>query len=237
MTQAADGPLSLWSLFPGPLDITEQLSESDLQARAVSIHLGFLYTPVELQIYLREAYYFLPVFLAVALQQAGEYTAALDWFRTVYDYAAPEGKRAIYPGLSPAGSPGEYLSLAPGWLLDPLNPHAIADTRPGSYLRYTVLALVGCLLDFADSEFSRDTAESLPRARQLYLTALGLLTAAGRSTSGSATAARSSAPCRPAPRRMGTGNSRSGTRHRPDLRPRHLAGGHRAGHRHPAPQH
>lgn len=177
---ADEEPLSLWAI-PGPFDITEQLSESDRKARAASIQTDFQWSannPASHLVYLKEAYYFLPMLLAIELQQAGEYTAALDWIRTVYDYTAPEGSRVVYPGLD-APAHGEHLSLAPDWLLDPLNPHAIAETRKGSYLEYTLLTLVGCLLDFADAEFSRDTPESLPRARELYLTALSLLDAAG----------------------------------------------------------
>jgi len=39
------------------------------------------------------------------------------------------------------------------------------------------LAIIRCLLDYADAEFTQDTAESNPRARRLYLTALELLEA------------------------------------------------------------
>jgi hypothetical protein len=61
------------------------------------------------------------------------------------------------------------------WWLDPLNPHAIASTRANTYTRFTLLSLVRCFLAFADAEFTRDTAESLARARTLYMTALELL--------------------------------------------------------------
>src|SRR5262249_16456041 len=64
---------------------------------------------------------------------------------------------------------------APDWLLDPLDPHAIATTRRNAYTRFTILAIARCLLDYADHEFTRDTAESNPVARRLYLRALELL--------------------------------------------------------------
>ena len=38
--------------------------------------------------YAEEAYFFVPMMLADALRQAGEYVAALDWARTVYDYVS-----------------------------------------------------------------------------------------------------------------------------------------------------
>src|SRR5262249_4536493 len=43
------------------------------------------------------------------------------------------------------------------------------------YTRFTLLTIVRCLLDYADSEFGRDTGESVARARALYDTARDLL--------------------------------------------------------------
>ena len=37
-------------------------------------------------VYLKEAYFFVPILLALQLQQSAQYTAALDWFRSVYDF-------------------------------------------------------------------------------------------------------------------------------------------------------
>ena len=130
--------------------------------------------------YLREAYYFVPLHLALALQSAGHYLASLDCFRTVYDYESqigPPNQRNIYYGLElDAKLPDVPLyQQADGWLLDPLNPHSIAATRRYAYTRFTIMSLVRCLLDFADSEFTQETGESLAQARTLYLTALDLL--------------------------------------------------------------
>ena len=63
------------------------------------------------------------------------------------------------------------------WLVDPLDPHRIASTRTKAYTRFTLFTVIGCFLDYADSEYTQDTAESVPRARMLYLTALELLDA------------------------------------------------------------
>ena len=70
------------------------------------------------------------------------------------------------------------------WLKDALNPHDIVhnsynkatSARYDVFTRFVVMSLVRCLLDFADAEFTRDTNESLPRARSLYMQALDLLT-------------------------------------------------------------
>ncbi len=125
--------------------------------------------------YLEEAFYFLPVQTGLMLQRRGHYTAALDWLRRVYDHSMPAGQRKIYYGLEEAWSGPFSFQRAPDWLQDPLNPHAIAGSRQNTYTRFTLLTIIRCLLDYADAEFTRDTVESVPRARLLYQTVLELL--------------------------------------------------------------
>jgi hypothetical protein len=61
------------------------------------------------------------------------------------------------------------------WIANPIDPHAIASSREDSYTRYTLMAIAQTMLDYADSEYTQDTAESVPRARLLYEEALDLL--------------------------------------------------------------
>lgn len=170
----------------GPFEITEQLTPSEIQTRKVLSQQNFDVNaggPHSNLAYLEEATYFVPIHLALQLQQRGQYTAALDWFRTVYDYSMPvkegdEEPRKIYYGLikeATGSTASQYERSEADWLLDPLNPHLIAEQRRKTYTRFTLLSLVRCFLDFADAEFTRDTAESVPRARTLYMTALELL--------------------------------------------------------------
>jgi hypothetical protein len=167
-----------------PLNIPLHLSVTDLQKRRQEMIDAFALNAdatSSVLAYLREAYYFVPLHLALALQTAGQYLASLDCFRTIYDYeaqlGAPTNPRNIYYGLElDAKLPDMPLyQQSEGWLLDPLNPHLIAATRHYAYTRFTIMSLVRCLRDFADSEFTQDTGESLARARTLYLTALDLL--------------------------------------------------------------
>jgi hypothetical protein len=132
-------------------------------------------------VYVEEAFYFVPVLVALQLQSAGEFIAALDWFRLVYDYTLPVALRRLV-GLAPQITIADFQRDDPAvqgdeydWLLDPLNPHSIARTRRNTYLRYTQLSIIKCFLDYADSEFTNDTSESVPRARTLYRRALDLL--------------------------------------------------------------
>ncbi|MFB7757620.1 hypothetical protein ACFC18_49980, partial [Streptomyces sp. NPDC056121] len=104
-----------------------------------------------------------------------EYGDSLDFARKVYDYTAPAGQRKIYHGLVEEESLPSAFKRGDDWLRDPLDPHAVASTRRHSYTRFTLQAIVSTLLDYADEEFTRDTAEAVPRARSLYTTALSVL--------------------------------------------------------------
>ena len=128
------------------------------------------------RVYLDEAYFFLPLQIALRLRRAGSYEEALDWLRSLYDYLLPTPeRRQEYILNREASFSGRALGRAETWLEDPLNPHAVAEQRTESYLRFTLVTIVGCLLDYADAEFTRDTSESVARARTLYTTALELL--------------------------------------------------------------
>ncbi|OWY64947.1 hypothetical protein B7486_44575 [cyanobacterium TDX16] len=165
----------------GPFEIVPSSSTESLQMHKGLIEKAFTSKdnaigPASNLTYLEEAYYFVPIHLALALQRNGEYTAALDWFRIVYDYTfLHESKRKIYYGLVKEEVLLDIYKRKPDWLLDPLNPHAIAAERRNTYTRFTLLSIIRCLLDYADAEFTTDTAESNARARQLYLNALDLL--------------------------------------------------------------
>lgn len=174
------------------LSISEQLSTSELQIRQSWIATVFdnnglqdssetneIQPPFSLSnlTYLEDAFYFVPAALALQLQRAGQYTAALDWYRTVYDYTVPLDIRKIYYGLQREETyeAGYNRGTLDNWLSDPLDIHKIASTRRNTYTRFTLFSILRCLLADADAEFTRDTAESLPNARTLYETALELL--------------------------------------------------------------
>jgi hypothetical protein len=161
-----------------PSATSERLTETKLQLRRVLIEGAFLVNqdgPPTNMTYLQEAYYFVPVHLALQLQAVGEYTAALDWYRIVYDYGVPMKQRKIYYGLAVEENEPDVYQRGPNWLLDPLNPHQIAETRKNTYTRFTLMSIIGCHLDAGDADFTLDTPESVPRARLHYLRALDLL--------------------------------------------------------------
>lgn len=126
---------------------------------------------------LNEAYYHVPLYLALKLQGGGHWDAALALFRTFYDYTGEAGQRTVYPELdaSAALPAAAVQQAAADWLRDPLNPHRLAATRRGAYLRFTVVAVARCLADYADAEFTLDTPESRSKARLLYTAALDCL--------------------------------------------------------------
>jgi hypothetical protein len=110
------------------------------------------------------------------LQQARQFTAALDWYRLVYDYNLPVNNRKIYFGLVREHSITTSYLRTPQWLRDWLNPHTIVrNFRADAYTKFTLMSIVRCLIEYGDSEFTADTNESVPRARMLYMNALDLL--------------------------------------------------------------
>lgn len=122
-----------------------------------------------------EVFWLVPVVLALQLQRAGHYLAALDWYQTVYAFNLPPLNRKIYHGLELENEITSEYDFVPEWLTEELNPHIFARKRKNAYTRFTVLSIARCFLDFADAEFSQSTAESVGRARTLYETAEDLL--------------------------------------------------------------
>ena len=166
-------------LEPGPLVITEQLTDSQLAGRRNFIPT--LYGPSNNRItnpflapnYVQEIFFFVPLALALQLQKSGQYLAAIDWIETFYTDHFALDKRKIYYGLTLEETlPTQYPD---NWLSVDLNPHEIARARANSYTRFTLMTLVHCYLDFADAEFTRDDVESVARARALYSKGLELL--------------------------------------------------------------
>lgn len=168
--------------------ITDQLSDSELAARRGMVQdlfeAGNISEPHEIPNYLSEVFYFVPVLLATQLQQAGQFLAALDWLQSVYAFNFPVDGRRIYYGLTLETDIISAFARTDDWLLSGpdthgLNAHKIvtkqATRRQYAYTRYVLMLLTRCFIEFADSEFTHDTNESLPRARTLYVTAFQLL--------------------------------------------------------------
>ncbi|MFI9106143.1 neuraminidase-like domain-containing protein [Streptomyces fildesensis] len=121
----------------------------------------------------RETFWAVPLLLAQRLQTAGDYRAALDWYWLVYPYDADQPK-SIYGRITSETSVPPNLKFPPRWT-ELLDPFGLVDNRPTPYTRATLLAVIRCHIDFADSEFSRETDESVAHARTLYLAARRLL--------------------------------------------------------------
>lgn len=129
---------------------------------------------------LYETYYFVPMLLALDQQKRGQFISALQWYRSVYDYTiALIDKRKIFYGLKLEETIANVFYQAPNWLLDPLNPHLMAQTRTNAYTKYTLMNIVQCMNAYADRQFTLDTIETVPVARKWYTEALELLKTGG----------------------------------------------------------
>jgi hypothetical protein len=125
---------------------------------------------------LYEAYYYMPMLLALDQQRRGQFESALAWYRSVYDYTnSLVNNRKVFYGLVLEQYIQNSYERASDWLLDPLNPHLVAQTRTNAYSKYTLMNIIQCLFDYADREFTLDTIETVPVARKLYTTAMELL--------------------------------------------------------------
>lgn len=162
----------------GPFLITDALNEDELQRHARLVDLAFVeneHAPLSVQDYLEEAYYFVPLQLMIQLQASGQYITCLDWLRTVYDYTQPASSALVYSGLRPPTQVARRVQRFLDLLQDPLDAQRIALTHPAALIRFALQNGISCFLAYADAEFSRDTAESVPRARSLYINASRLL--------------------------------------------------------------
>jgi len=169
-----------------PFTLTDQRTDEELKQLRKTAEAVLPDFPKVAPSELLEIFYFVPMTLALQLQKSGEFTAALDWFQTVYAYNLPPGERKIYPGLRKEANGPVALSRTEHWMREFLNPHLLAaqrayppketDSRSNPYTRYTLMSIARCFIEYADSEFTNDTGESLTRARSLYLTARRILT-------------------------------------------------------------
>lgn len=120
----------------------------------------------------REIFWAVPVLVAQRLRAGGRHQAALDWYWPVCPYtdsSTPSVYDVINRETATAPAPPD-LSFPPDWTQD-LDPfHRIAG-RPAPFLRASLLAVIGCLADYADAEFAAETDESVAHARNLYLAA------------------------------------------------------------------
>jgi hypothetical protein len=163
--------------LPDDFVLREDLSDkelADLQTLCKTL-FGTLTNPHLVAKEVKEVFYFVPLLCALQLQRAGEYVAALDWFQRMYAYHLPPDKRKIYHGLTVEKDLPTKFDRPGNWPREGLNAHDIVRDRANALTRFTIVSLVRCFEQFADAEYTRDTNESIPRARALYQTALDLL--------------------------------------------------------------
>ena len=128
---------------------------------------------------MRELFWLVPVALGLALTDAGDFAAALDWYQYAYAYQLPAGQSADLPR---PGAEHDDRS-PPSTVRPPGRPTGPTRTRwPGTGPTPTpaspCMSIARCLLAYADNEFIRATAASNARARALYEAALDLLRSA-----------------------------------------------------------
>jgi hypothetical protein len=174
-TGGTDDPASTILPPPHPRDdwFTRRWEESKRLWETHALHpevLGFV----------EEAYLHVPLAVAAHHMRRGDFVTALRWYQLVYHWGTyfngltGRRERLVCYGAALDATAARFDGLS-RWLRDTLDPHALARTRSGVYLRHALLMAARCHLEWADEEFLRDTGESLSRALELYSLALDLL--------------------------------------------------------------
>lgn len=172
-----------WRLVVDPAE-TDGTLEETATAQRERIDDVYADTAHSQHVYVEEASYFLPLLIARQLTSAGEFEAALEWFQCIFDHTrdGPE-ERAIWTPLAPNGGRQRGPPTPRGgWLLDPIDPHGLAEARATgqtkwgqAYTQFTLFSLARCLSDYGDAQFATDTAETVALATDLYEQSLDVL--------------------------------------------------------------
>lgn len=143
-----------------------------------------------------EAFFHIPLLVAVQLSQAQRFEEAQRWFHTIFDPTTndpePDESRRYwrFPKFREAGQ-GEGIDqlleqLAVGaqttlhaeiaaWKKDPFKPHLIARYRVRAYQWAVVMKYIDNLIAWGDQLFRRETIEAINGATQLYILAARIL--------------------------------------------------------------
>jgi Tc toxin complex TcA C-terminal TcB-binding domain/Neuraminidase-like domain/Salmonella virulence plasmid 28.1kDa A protein len=138
--------------------------------------------------YLWEVFFQIPFLVANQLRANRRFQDAKDWYEYVFEPTAPPDPTATHPndrywqflyfrGLS---IPSVVAALSDPQQIqryndDPFDPDAIARLRKSAYQKAIVMRYIGNLLEWGDSLFAVDTAESINQATLLYVLARDLL--------------------------------------------------------------
>lgn len=129
--------------------------------------------------YVEELFLHAPLWLSARLNEEGRFEAAREVLELVFrPFGSGLPAPFLYEGIlreQAQTSPALDFRNTVAYLQQPFDPHAIAGVRPLSYARHAVQVYVDNLLDWADAEFTRDTAESVAAARELYESAGDIL--------------------------------------------------------------
>lgn len=133
-----------------------------------------------------ELFFHVPFQIANELSANQHFEAAMKWYHYIFDPSATgtDPKQCwkfrpfqemdtdnylekIFSSLQP-NAPNQEIT---NWRNNPFQPHAIARTRPGAYMKNVVMKYMDNLLAWGDYLFKQDTLETINYATQLYVLA------------------------------------------------------------------
>ena len=80
--------------------------------------------------HVREVFWLVPMAIAGSCRTAGQFQAALDWYRTVFAFHLPPDNRRIYHGPRIRGGLSSHFGRLPEWLARPRAQPAPVRPRP-----------------------------------------------------------------------------------------------------------
>ena len=147
------------------VDAKSTQAEADLGSR-LGTPVEFLTDP--------ESDLLFPLCAGNVLSQFEHFAEAHEWLSLLYD-PVTRSKSPIFDAIAANSIPGNAIRTGDTWLDDTFDPIAIAFRREGTWLRYTILAMVRNLIAWADDEFARGLPDTLQRAEDRYQLARKLL--------------------------------------------------------------
>jgi hypothetical protein len=122
-----------------------------------------------------EADLLFPLAAGRVLNQLEFFSEAHDWFSLLI-HPVKRTTAHIFTTVVELTTAADGLTYSTGsWFDDAFEPAAVANRRPGVWLRHTLLAMVGNLIDWADDDFARGLPDSIQRAEERYEFACKLL--------------------------------------------------------------
>lgn len=176
---------------------TEYQPTSHVDARYPESKLDFSYDGA-FSLYNWELFFHIPLLVANKLMQDQKFFEARKWYHYIFDpttsrtggserywnfipfnleavQGIPSIQNIINPPTNNPTYSADLIQAIENWQRNPFNPHLVARTRLGAYMKNVVMKYIDNLIAWGDQLFRRDTMESINEATLMYILAAQIL--------------------------------------------------------------